>query len=64
MPKYKVRIDYTLMGHLRYGHSEDIIEADTPEEALLAAKDGGEIVVDDYSIYDMEAFNHEIEEVE
>lgn len=72
MAKFKVRqeADY-VMGHLRYGHREGIIEADSKEDALNKLKNEGytdylDLVVDDYSVecasYGDNEF--EIEEVE
>ena len=41
MAKFKVsqEADY-VMGHLRYGHREGIIEAESKEDALQKLKDG------------------------
>lgn len=72
MAKFKVRqeADY-VMGHLRYGHREGIIEADSKEDALNKLKNEGytdylDLVVDDYSVeYASYGDNEfEIEEVE
>lgn len=68
--KYIVRqeADY-MMGHLRYGHREGIIEAESKEDALKKLKDGYaealDYIVDDYEIEDAEFGNNpfEIEEV-
>lgn len=72
MAKFKVRqeADY-VMGHLRYGHREGIIEADSKEDALNKLKNEGytdylDLVVDDYSVEDASYGDNEfeIEEVE
>lgn len=58
MSKFNVTVgcEY-VMGHLRYGHYEGIVEADTEEEAIKKAKDEIEyfdLVIDDYEIEDAE----------
>lgn len=72
MRKFKViqDADYA-MGHLRYGHREGIIEADSKEDALDKLKNHGytdylDFVVDDYELYVVDYGNNpfEIEEVE
>lgn len=72
MRKFKViqDADYA-MGHLRYGHREGIIEADSKEDALDKLKnhdytDYLDFVVDDYELDDVDYGNNpfEIEEVE
>ena len=72
MAKFKVtqQADY-IIGHLRYGHREGVIEADSKEDALNKLKNDGytdylNIVVDDYSIDDAEFDDNpfEIEELE
>ena len=72
MRKFKViqDADYA-MGHLRYGHREGIIEADSKEDALDKLKNHGytdylDFVVDDYELEDVDYGNNpfEIEEVE
>ena len=72
MRKFKViqDADYA-MGHLRYGHREGIIEADSKEDALDKLKNHGytdylDFVVDDYELDDVDYGNNpfEIEEVE
>lgn len=72
MAKFKVRqeADY-VMGHLRYGHREGIIEADSKEDALNKLKNEGytdylDLIVDDYSVEDASYGDNEfeIEEVE
>lgn len=58
-----------VMGHLRYGHREGIVEADSKEDALKLIKgnedDYLDIVIDDYEIEDADFENNpfEIEEV-
>lgn len=58
-----------VMGHLRYGHREGIIEADSKEEALKLLQgnedDYLDLVVDDYEIEDADFENNpfEIEEI-
>ena len=58
MAKFKVRqqADY-LMGHLRYGHREGVIEANSVEDALNKLQNEGytdylDLVVDDYEVED------------
>lgn len=58
MKKYRVKVgcDY-FQGHLRYGHGETIIEAETEEEAVdkvLNNKDKLDLtpILDDYEIDD------------
>ena len=72
MEKFKVtqQADY-IIGHLRYGHREGVIEADSKEDALNKLKNDGytdylNTVVDDYSIDDAEFDDNpfEIEELE
>lgn len=72
MRKFKViqDADYAI-GHLRYGHREGIIEADSKEDALDKLKnheytDYLDFVVDDYELDDVDYGNNpfEIEEVE
>lgn len=72
MRKFKViqDADYA-MGHLRYGHRQGIIEADSKEDALDKLKNQGytdylNFVVDDYELDDVDYGNNpfEIEEVE
>ena len=58
-----------VMGHLRYGHREGIIEANSKEDALKLIEgnedDYLDIVIDDYEIEDADFENNpfEIEEV-
>ena len=58
-----------VMGHLRYGHREGIVEADSKEDALKVIvgneDDYLDIVIDDYEIEDADFENNpfEIEEV-
>lgn len=72
MAKFKVtqQADY-IIGHLRYGHREGVIEADSKEDALNKLKNDGytdylNTVVDDYSIDDAEFDDNpfKIEELE
>ncbi len=72
MAKFKVsqEADY-VMGHLRYGHREGIIEANSKEDALDKLKNKGytdylDLKVDDYEVEDVEYGDNEfeIEEVE
>lgn len=72
MAKFKVtqQADY-IIGHLRYGHREGVIEADSKEDALNKLKNDGytdylNTVVDGYSIDDAEFDDNpfEIEELE
>lgn len=72
MRKFKViqDADYAI-GHLRYGHREGIIEADSKEDALDKLKNHGytdylDFVVDDYELDYVDYGNNpfEIEEVE
>lgn len=58
-----------VMGHLRYGHREGIVEANSKEDALKLIEgnedDYLDIVIDDYEIEDADFENNpfEIEEV-
>ena len=58
MAKFKVRQDADyLMGHLRYGHREGVIEASSAEDALNKLQNEGytdylDLVVDDYEVED------------
>lgn len=71
MKKFKViqDLDY-IVGHLRYGHLEGIIEAESAEEAeLLVEKDPMtflNLVIDDYEVDDWdEGYNPiKVEEIE
>lgn len=62
MKKFKVTVpcDY-FQGHLRYGHGEAIIEAESIEEARKKAKDfdGYDLIVDDYEIEDHDSWDIE-----
>ena len=67
MAKFKVfqDADY-VQGHLRYGHREGIIEADSKDDALNKLKNEGytdylDLVVDDYSVYEVEYGDNEFE---
>lgn len=70
MAKFRVtqEADYAV-GHLRYGHREGIIEADSKEDALNKLKNEGytdylDFVLDDYELEDAEyTDDFEIEEV-
>ena len=69
--KFKViqEADYVI-GHLRYGHREGIIEAESKEEALKLLENGEadslDLIVDDYEIEDADFGDNPfvIEEVE
>lgn len=61
--KFNFRINYVVIGHLRYGHRDVCIEADTEEEArkiieqsnedeLVEDWDASELHIDDYEIND------------
>lgn len=72
MAKFKVsqEADY-VTGHLRYGHREGIIEADSKEDALNKLNNEGytdylDLKVDDYEVEDVDYGDNEfeIEEVE
>lgn len=72
MAKFRVsqEADY-VMGHLRYGHREGVIEAESKEDALNKLKNEGytdylDFVLDDYSCEDVEYGDNEfeIEEIE
>lgn len=58
MAKFKVRQDTDyLMGHLRYGHREGVIEANSVEDVLNKLQNEGytvylDLVVDDYEVED------------
>lgn len=72
MAKFRVYQDADcVMGYLRYGHREGIIDADSKEDALDKLKnevyyDYLEFVVDDYSVENIDYGNNEfeIEEIE
>lgn len=66
--KFNLRVDYVVIGHLRYGHRNVTIEADSEEEALEKVKqldedslvydyDASELYIDDYEINDMHSIN-------
>lgn len=75
MKKFQIYIptDY-VMGHLRYGHGEGIVEAESKEEILkkLKTEDADDILdyihleVDDWDIddYEYDFSSMEIEEIE
>ena len=57
--------DY-VMGHLRYGHREGYIEADSIEDARTRLEKGGyaeclDLVVDSYSVEDVDYGDNEFE---
>ena len=65
MKKYLVtqEADY-VQGHLRFGHREGIIEAESAEEALRKVKDEGyddclDLVVDSYEVDDVDYGDNE-----
>ena len=67
MAKFRVsqEADY-VMGHLRYGHREGVIEAESKEDALNKLKNEGYtdylgFVLDDYSCEDVEYGDNEFE---
>lgn len=70
MAKFRVtqEADYAV-GHLRYGHREGVIEADSKEDALNKLRNEGytdylDFVLDDYELEDVEyTDDFEIEEV-
>lgn len=72
MAKFRVSQDADyVMGHLRYGHREGIIKAESKEDALNKLENEGytdhlNFVLDDYSCEDTEYGDNEfeIEEVE
>ena len=72
MAKFKIsqEADY-ITGHLRYGHREGVIEANSKEDALDKLKNKGytdylDLKVDDYEVEDVDYGDNEfeIEEVE
>ncbi len=67
MARFKVsqEADY-VMGHLRYGHREGVIEAESKEDALEKLKNGYasdylDLIVDDYEVEDVEYGGNEFE---
>lgn len=67
MARFKVtqEADY-VMGHLRYGHREGIIEAESREDALQKLKDGYagdylDLVIDGYEVDDVDYGDNEFE---
>lgn len=67
MAKFRVsqEADY-ITGHLRYGHREGIIEADSKEDALSKLRNEGytdylDLVVDDYEVEDVDYGDNEFE---
>lgn len=67
MPKFFVTQDANyVMGHLRYGHREGYIEADSIEDARHKLEEEGyddylDLVVDDYSVDDVDYGDNEFE---
>lgn len=67
MARFKVSQDAEyVMGHLRCGHREAIIEADSKEDVLNKLKNDGytdylDFVLDDYSLEDAEYGSNEFE---
>lgn len=72
MAKFKVSQEADcITGHLRYGHREGVIEANSKEDALDKLKNKGytdylDLKVDDYEVEDVDYGDNkfEIEEVE
>ena len=72
MAKFKVSQEANyITGHLRYGHREGVIEANSKEDALDKLKNKGytdylDLKVDDYEVEDVDYGDNEfeIEEVE
>ena len=67
MAKFKVfqDADY-VQGHLRYGHREGIIEADSKEDALNKLKNEGyrkylDLEIDDYEVESVDYGDNEVE---
>lgn len=67
MARFKIsqEADY-VMGHLRYGHREGVIEAESKEDALEKLKNGYasdylDLIVDDYEVEDVEYGDNEFE---
>jgi len=71
MKLYKVfqDLDY-VSGHLRYGHLEGTVEAESAEEAIALVKDDPlgylSIIIDDYELEDWDEGDNpiEVEEIE
>ena len=67
MAKFKVTQEADcVMGYLRYGHREGVIEAESKEDALNKLKNEGytdylDVVLDDYSCEDVEYGDNEFE---
>ena len=67
MAKFRVSQDADyIMGHLRYGHREGIIEADSLEDAKKKVEKEGhtdflDLIVDDYSVEDVNYGSNEFE---
>ena len=72
MAKFRVRQDADYVtGHLRYGHREGVIEADSKEDALDKLQNDGyddylDLKIDSYEVEDADFGDNEfeIEEVE
>lgn len=67
MKKFKVKVPCNyVVGHLRYGHGEAIIEAETIEEAKKLAReyDDYDLIVDDYEVDDHDNYNFENMKIE
>lgn len=67
MARFKVsqEADY-VMGHLRYGHREGVIEAESKEDALEKLNNGYasdylDLIVDDYEVEHVEYGGNEFE---
>lgn len=66
MKKFRVyqQADY-VQGHLRYGHREGIIEAESKEDALNKLNEGHtdflDLEIDDYSVYEANYGDNEFE---
>lgn len=67
MARFSVRQDADyVVGHLRYGHREGYIEAESKEDALNKLQNDGytdylDLVVDDYEVDDVEYGDNEFE---
>lgn len=67
MKKFRVTRDADyVMGHLRYGHQEGVIEAESLEDAKRKIEEDGyddclDLVIDDYSVDDADYGDNEFE---